>query len=62
MTVAELIEELQRFPPHHVVQVAIDSDEVEFAWPARTEQLSVGNVRAGESGEVVIDCTDPTSF
>ncbi|KAF1065253.1 hypothetical protein DX980_20085 [Burkholderia gladioli] len=62
MTVAELIEELQQFPPHHVVQVAIDNDETEFAWPPRTEELSVGNVRAGNSGEVVIDRTDPTSF
>lgn len=55
MTVAELIAELQRFPPHHVVAVAVDADRHSVA-PDYDEHY-IEDVTEGERGEVRIDCT-----
>ncbi|MBN3853804.1 hypothetical protein G3N59_10470 [Paraburkholderia sp. Ac-20340] len=55
MTVAELITELQRFPAHHVVSVATDSESLS-GMPNYDEHY-IADVTEGERGEVRIDCT-----
>lgn len=58
MTVAELIAELQRFPPHHVVAVAVDTDSF-YGIPGSDDHY-IEDVTEGERGEVRIDCTSST--
>jgi hypothetical protein len=57
MTVAELITELQRFPPHHTVIVVHEDDE-----PCETNifgseaEASIIELKGGDGGYVLIDC------
>lgn len=58
MTVAELIEELGKFPPHHVVICSYtDSGCMDDGNSAECEE-SVFDVQAGGQGLVVLDCTE----
>lgn len=52
MTVAELIEELSKFPPHHVVVGSF----TDSAWSDCEE--SIFDVQAAGQGIVVLDCTE----
>lgn len=58
MTVSELIEELQKFPPHHRVFVEWPdySQEVRHDGAA-SEISSVADIRADEACSVIIDAT-----
>jgi len=59
MTVGELIEELRKFPEHHVVQILHPDGDAEPAFGIDGEsESSIADVRAAGKGEVVIDCTD----
>ncbi|MBB2928355.1 hypothetical protein [Paraburkholderia silvatlantica] len=55
MTVAELMRELERYPAHYVVAVAVDGDWDDDA--PRTDEHYIEDVTEGERGEVRIDCT-----
>jgi hypothetical protein len=58
VTVAELIEELGKFPAHHVVVCAYtDTTCSEIGFGSESEE-SVFDVQAGGKGLVVLDCTE----
>lgn len=58
MTVAELIEEPSKFPPHHVVVCAFtDTAWTDEGMHSESEE-SVFDVQAGGQGLVVLDCTE----
>lgn len=59
MTVGELIEELQKFPAHHVALVLYgDPDDiVDGEFCDTTDEISISEVRAHYPGVVVIDAT-----
>jgi hypothetical protein len=57
MTVAELIEELGKFPPHHRVFVEHPDINVPDFPEFATDYSSVANVIAGEACTVIIDAT-----
>jgi hypothetical protein len=54
MTVSELIEELQKFPPHHRVFVNHDTTAPESCHPT-SDWAPVYDVRADDSCTVIID-------
>ncbi len=58
MTVAELIEELSKFPPHHVVICQYTDDAWSIPGSSAECEESIFDVQAGGQGLVVLDCTE----
>jgi hypothetical protein len=58
MTVSELIEELQKFPPHHRVFIEHPDWQAEVRHDGfATELASVADVRPDDACSVIIDAT-----
>ena len=53
MTVAEVIEELQHFPPYYVVAIAVDAES--YSGLPATDEHYIADVTEGAHGEVRID-------
>lgn len=58
MTVAELIEELGKFPPHHVVVCSYTDEAWTDDGTSAVCEESVFDVQAGGQGLVILDCTE----
>ena len=56
MTVAELMEELSKFPPHHVVVVAHDDSDFSPELGDGDSESSIVDVSGSDRCHVVIDC------
>jgi hypothetical protein len=58
MTVAELVEELVKLPPHHVVICRYTDDAWAIPGSSAESEESVFDVQAGGQGLVILDCTE----
>lgn len=59
MTVGELIEELKKFPEHHVALVLYGdpNDWVDGQFVNNTDEASITELRSHDRGVVIIDAT-----